>query len=56
LNHVLALFLAHKLQDVKINVSEEYFVRSGLKLVIVQIKDKTVIMIEVKSNVDEVVD
>jgi hypothetical protein len=55
LNHVLTLFLTHKFQDVEINVSEEYFVRSGLKFVIVQIEDKTVIMIRTKSNVDEVV-
>jgi len=36
-------------------VSEECFVRSGLKFVIVQIEDKTVIMIEAESNIDEVV-
>jgi len=51
----LALSLAHEFQDVKINVSEEHFVRSGLKLVIVQIKDKTMIMIRAKNNIDEVV-
>jgi hypothetical protein len=43
-------FLTHKFQDVEINVSEECFVRSGLKLVIVQIEDKTMIMIEQRAT------
>jgi len=51
----LTLSLAHKFQDVEINVSEEHFVGSGLKFAIVQIEDKTIIMIKAKSNIDEVV-